>query len=172
MPKSRPVEPPPACITINHTRELDGWPKQGSTAEAAARKALNAILPLSVAQAKEYGGVIYTVKGRFYALPPRTQCEPDKVDTGRHEVNHSAPDGSRAVAVYHTHPSASIAGDNTDYNKFSPSDERLGRGNGVVEGDGLDDYLGTVDGSFFRFEAKTGRTLRLQGKLDNGAQRL
>lgn len=139
-------------------------PNGFSSAREAARDALNWILKRSIESRKEWGGVICEQRGRFHAMPPRTQGYGNTVDVGVHEPNKSCPAGARPVAYYHTHPIFSAGGLTGDYNHFSGADEDVARDHG------LDAYLGTLDGSFLKFDRrKPGVPIHLDGKLHNSA---
>jgi hypothetical protein len=129
--------------------------------EKVARAALNGILGKSIAQRKEYGGMIYALSGKYHANPPRTQGYGNTVDVGQREPNHGCPEGARAVAFYHTHPNFSAGGIPMKYNEFSPEDKDL-----AVDL-GLEAYLGTLDGSFFVYDPKQDKSFPLPGALKN-----
>jgi hypothetical protein len=127
-----------------------------------ARKALNEILATSVQEIKEYGGMIYMEGGVCKAMPPRTQKDPTRVDVGQHEPNCSCPAGTIPVAYYHTHPVYEIAGMQGKYNEFSDDDKDVAREHGLDAA-----YLGSLDGSFFKFDCKQDKVIPLGGGLKN-----
>lgn len=127
-----------------------------------ARTALNGILGKSIEERSEYGAMIYLLNGRYAATLPRTQGDPNRVNVGQNEPNCGCPRGSKPVAYYHTHPTFSIGGMTGDYNHFSPEDIDV-----VTDHDLEAAYLGTLDGSFLRYDAKTGKTTVLSGRLKN-----
>lgn len=127
-----------------------------------ARSALNGILRQSIESRKEWGGMIYVLNGQVMAMPPRTQGEPHKVDVGQHEPNCSCPHGATPVAYYHTHPLASFAGLPAKYNEFSPEDLAV-----VTDYNLEAAYLGSLDGSFFKYDRKIPKPFRLGGRLRN-----
>lgn len=129
--------------------------------EKVAREALNGILGKSIVERKEYGGMIYLLDGKYFANPPRTQGYGNTVNVGQYEPNRGCPEGSSAVAYYHTHPNFSAGGIPMKYNEFSPEDMDLARDLT------LDAYLGTLDGSFFLFDPLVGKPIRLPGQLKN-----
>jgi hypothetical protein len=133
-----------------------------TSAEEAARKALNRILACSISRRKEYGAMICRKAGKYVALKARTQDEPNKVDVGQNEENCGCPPGATPVAYYHTHPLYSQAGMKADYNEFSDEDI------GVANDHKIDAYVGTLDGSFLKYDYKLGKpALRLRGRLKN-----
>ena len=133
-----------------------------TSAEETARKALNKILACSIVRRKEYGAMICLKAGQYVAFKARTQDEPNKVDVGQHEDNCGCPPGSTPVAYYHTHPIASQAGMKADYNEFSDEDIA------VATEHRIDAYVGTLDGSFLKYDYKLGKpALRLRSRLKN-----
>ena len=129
--------------------------------EKVARKALNGILAQSITERKEYGGMIYQQDGNYFANQPRTQGFGNTVNVGQYEPNRGCPDGATAVAYYHTHPNFSAGGIAMKYNEFSPEDKDLAKDMK------LDAYLGTLDGSFFLYDPKIDKTIKLPGALVN-----
>jgi hypothetical protein len=128
----------------------------------AARNALNGILAKSINEMKEYGGMIYMEGGSYKAMPPRTQRDPTMVDVGQHEPNCSCPPGTIPVAYYHTHPTYSIAGMKGRYNEFSDDDKDVARDHNLDAA-----YLGSLDGSFLKFDRKENKVIPLPGRLKN-----
>jgi proteasome lid subunit RPN8/RPN11 len=129
--------------------------------EKAAREALNGILGQSVSDRKEYGGMIYFQDGKYHANPPRTQGYGNTVNVGQWETNRGCPEGSTAVAFYHTHPNLSAGGLQMKYNEFSPEDKTL------AQDLRLDAYLGTLDGSFLMYDPLKDKVFPLVGRLKN-----
>jgi len=135
---------------------------QSLVVDEVARTALNAVLARSIEEKSEYGAMIYLLKGRCAATLVRTQGDPTTVNVGQNEENCGCPPGSTPVAYYHTHPTYSVAGMTGDYNHFSPEDID------VVTDHNLEAaYLGTLDGSFIKYDAKLGRPIVLSGRLKN-----
>lgn len=130
------------------------------TLEDVAREALNAILAKSIETRKEYGGVIYQDGSLFRATAAR-QGEPNSVNVGQNEPNCGCPEGTQPVAYYHTHPLYKAAGFTALYNEFSDEDK------GVANDHKLDAYLGTLDGSFLKYDYRTEKVFRLGGRLKN-----
>ncbi len=128
----------------------------------AARDALNGILATSVEEIKEYGAMIYMEGNVYKAMPPRTQRDPAKVDVGQHEPNCGCPVGTTPVAYYHTHPVFQIAGMKGQYNEFSDDDKDVARDHNLEAA-----YLGSLDGSFFKFDCQQDKTIPLPGRLKN-----
>ena len=149
----------------------EGLPHSGSKsaakaprdAEQVAREALNGILATSIESRKEYGAMICgRSDGSCVAMPPRTQGDPTKIDVGQREPNGSCLPGTTPVAYYHTHPTYSVAGLKADYGEFSSDDI------GVADDFSIDAYLGTLDGSFLKYDCrKRGKPALLRGKLKN-----
>ena len=134
-----------------------------TSAEEVARRALNKVLADSVTWRIEYGAMICRKAGKYVALKARTQHEPNKVDVGQEEENCGCPPGWTPVAYYHTHPLYSQAGMKAEYNEFSDDDI------GVAHDHKIDAYVGTLDGSFLKYDYKLGKpALRLRGRLKNG----
>lgn len=127
-----------------------------------ARQALNEILATSIERRKEYGGMICMEAGRYKAMPARTQDEPAKVNVGQYEPNCGCPEGTIPVAYYHTHPTHSVAGFKGKYNEFSDEEKDVARDHNLDAA-----YMGSLDGSFFRFERHGDKTVRLRGRLKN-----
>jgi hypothetical protein len=138
-----------------------GFQMSQKTLEQVAREALNGILGKSIAEKAEYGGMLYSERGSFKATPPRTQGYGNTVDVGQRQDNKGCPANTLALAYYHTHPGYSAGGLPMKYNEFSDEDRA------VATDFSLDAYLGTLDGSFFKFDQKTKTTLRLKGRLKN-----
>jgi len=126
-----------------------------------AKNALNLILAKSIEERKEYGGMIYVRGSSCVAMPPRTQGNPTTVDVGQHEPNCSCPPGTTPIAYYHTHPTYSVAGMKGKYNEFSDDDVDVAKDNNLDAA-----YVGTLDGSFLKFDCKLNKTVPL-GKLKN-----
>jgi hypothetical protein len=130
--------------------------------DQVARMALNKILAQSIAERKEYGGMIY-MKGKvLIAMPPRTQGDPTTVDVGQHDPNCSCPPRTTPVAYYHTHPTYSVGGVKADFNEFSPEDMDVAKDHDLVAA-----YVGTLDGSFLKYDRKSDKTIPMSGKLKN-----
>lgn len=129
--------------------------------EAAARIALNSILATSISQRAEYGGMIYSERGEFAATTPRTQGYGNTVDVGLREENKGCPKGTTPVAYYHTHPNVSVGSLPMAYNEFRDDDVA------ITQDHCIDGYLGTIDGSFFKFDFKSKKLARLPGRLKN-----
>lgn len=133
--------------------------------DKAAHEALNAILATSIEERKEYGGMLYIEKGRCLAMPARSQGEPNKVDVGQYEPNCGCPDGTTPVAYYHTHPTYSVAGFKGDYNKMSDEDKNVAKDQDLDAA-----YLGTLDGSFYKYDCKQDKTIKFPGMLKNTSE--
>jgi hypothetical protein len=136
----------------NHTLQMD----------QVARDALNKILAKSIEERKEYGGMIYLLHGLCVAMPPLTQGDPTRVNVGQNLPNCGCPLGSNPIAYYHTHPTYSIAGMRADYNVFDGNDKDVALDHHLEAG-----YAGTLDGTFLKFDTKTGRVSTLLPKLKN-----
>lgn len=128
----------------------------------AARAALNATLAKSIEERREYGGMIYASGGQCIAMPARTQRDPTRVDVGQREPNCGCPPGTTPVAYYHTHPTYSVAGMKAQYNEFSEDDKAVARDFKLEAA-----YVGTLDGSFLKFDCARNTTLALPGRLRN-----
>jgi uncharacterized protein DUF4329 len=81
------------------------------------------------------------------------------VDVGLDRPNKGCPEHSIPLAYYHTHPTYSVAGMRAEYKTFSSDDDI-----GPARSNHIDAYLGTLDGSFLKYDYKTERILRL-GRL-------
>jgi len=130
--------------------------------DQVARQALNKILATSIVQRKEYGGMIYEKDGYCFAMPPRTQGNPTTVDVGQRLPNCGCPPGTKPVAYYHTHPTYSVAGMTADYNVFDDPDKDVVLDYNLEAG-----YAGTLDGTFLKFDRKSGKVSTLLPKLKN-----
>ena len=135
---------------------------RGKQLDEVARRALNQILVESIEHKIEYGGMICKSGSDYIALEPRTQHDPASVDVGQHQANAGCPPDTKPVAIYHTHPSYSVAGMKADYNAFSENDVDIPTELGLEA-----IYAGTLDGSFLKYDTKTGKARRLEGKLKN-----
>jgi|SRR5581483_1785712 len=138
--------------------------------DAVARKVLSSILVTSIERKREYGGMIYSLRGAYLATEPVTSDEAARVDVGLSKPNHGCPDGATPVAFYHTHPTYSVAGMKGDYSTFSSDDDDDDTNDdiGLARSNRLDAYLGTLDGSFLKYDHKTQQILRL-GRLPNAS---
>lgn len=138
-------------------------PPQGFfSPQGAARHALNWILKRSIEHRHEWGGVICRQRGRYYAMPPQTQKHGNTVDVGLHQPKTICPAGATLVAYYHTHPNFSLGDLSFDYNHFSEQDMA------VTDGGRIEAYLGTVDGSFLKYDPKhPDKPIHLDGRLRN-----
>ncbi len=141
---------------------MDGRRTSTIGLDRAAREALNGILGKSVQEMKEYGGMIYMEGGLYKAMPPRTQGNATTVDVGQREPNCSCPAGTMPVAYYHTHPTYKIAGMTGNYNEFSDEDKDVARDFNLDAA-----YLGSLDGSFFRWDRVADKVTKLPGRLKN-----
>ncbi len=106
--------------------------------------------------------MIYRDRDGYAATEPRTQDLPTTVDVGVHEPNHGCPDGTTPVAYYHTHPTYSVGGVKADFEIFSPEDKNVASDNGLASA-----YVGTLDGSFLRYDVKLNKVTKLPGRLRN-----
>lgn len=135
----------------------------GMSLDSVARTALQVILLESITHKREYGGMIYLENGTYKALKARTSFEAARVDVGVHDPpNHGCPAGTQPVAYYHTHTAASVGGFKGAYNEFSPEDMDVVRDNGLKSA-----YLGTLDGSFLRWDLGMAKPRELRPRLRN-----
>ena len=132
--------------------------------EHAAREVLNSILVTSIERRREYGGMIYLQGGRCHATTPVTQDNPTTVDVGQQGPNRGCPPNTIPLAYYHTHPTYSVGGFRATYETFSPEDKS------VADDWHIDAYLGTLDGSFLKYDWQTKAIRRLRGHLKNASQ--
>jgi hypothetical protein len=130
--------------------------------DAVAFAALNAILVTSINSIKEWGGMLYVKNGKCVAMEAVSQAEPNKVDVGQDKENCSCPPGTTPVAYYHTHPVYQIAGFKGDYNKMSDEDKAVAKDHTLDAA-----YLGTVDGSFFKYIVEKDTTIKFKDRLKN-----
>jgi len=128
----------------------------------AARAALNECLARSIEKTAEYGGMIYLQGGVPIAKPAVTQGDRNKVDVGQNEPNCGCPHGTTPIAYYHTHPVYEKGGFHFEYNNFDDEDKNV-----VIDHDLDAGYLGSLDGSFFKFDRKQNRVFLLPGRLKN-----
>jgi len=126
-----------------------------------AREALNKILGTSINSRSEYGGVIYLQDGKSSYTEARTQGYGNTVNVGQYEPNRGCPEGSTPVAYYHTHPNIKAGGFKMEYNKYSPEDIAL------AEDMGLDAYMGSLDGTFWVYDLRLKKPIKLHGQLIN-----
>jgi hypothetical protein len=140
------------------------------TPERAAIAALQIANPMSIADAVEYGGMIYRLpSGRYDFSGPIT----DNDCCGVTPVNAGYPDGATIVGEYHTHSDYAVldfshnffrTGDPlnswTANDSFSPSDQRylddMAAANAAAGNPGYKGYLGTPSGYFKVYDPATG----------------
>ena len=127
----------------------------------AAKEALNKILGKSIVQRAEYGGMIYEKNGKYGYTEARTQGYGNTVNVGQYEPNRSCPDGSTPVAYYHTHPNIKAGDFSMEYNKFSEEDITLSKDMG------LHAYMGSLDGTFWVYDPKLDKPIKLKDRLIN-----
>jgi hypothetical protein len=129
--------------------------------QMTAQSKLNQILADSIEEKKEYGGMICK-KGRlFVALPHRTQGNPTTVDVGQREPNCGCPPDTVPIAYYHTHPTYSVAGMKANYNVLSDEDKDVSKDYGIFA------FVGTLDGSFLKYDPDLDKAETLPFKLNN-----
>ena len=126
----------------------------------AARAALEAVLIESIERRKEFGGMICQWGTKYFAMPPR-EGDTNTVDVGHRGGNKGCPEGTSAVAYYHTHPAVKGAGFKMEPNKFSPEDR------GVADDFGIDAYVGSVSGLFLKYDHRTKKTAVAGPRLKN-----
>ena len=126
-----------------------------------ARAALNKILGTSIVERSEYGGMIFLQDGKYDFTPARTQGYGNTVNVGQWEENRSCPEGSTPVAYYHTHPNIKAGGFSMEYNKYSEEDTSLADELGLVA------YMGSLDGTFWVYDPKVKKPVKIRGKLVN-----
>lgn len=120
--------------------------------ENKAFELLSTILPGSITSRTEMGAVICRNRatGALTTTELRTAGEGLSVDVGLDpRTNHGCPQGTDAVAYYHTHPinEVSPGKDGTMHGDpdFSPKDKRLANEHQLVA------FLGSFDGLFRRY---------------------
>jgi hypothetical protein len=127
----------------------------------AAREALNKILGISIVKRAEHGGMIFA-KGKTYGYTEaRSQGYGNTVNVGHREENMSCPEGTTPVAYYHTHPNIKAGEFTMEYNEFSEQDISL------AEELGLHAYMGSLDGTFWVYDPKLKKPIKIPGKLIN-----
>jgi len=134
----------------------------GRDMDKVARIALQAILLESITYKREYGGMIYRDGEIYKALKARTSYEACKVDVGVHGPNHGCPEGTQPVAYYHTHTAESVGGFKGKYNEFSQEDKNVVKDNGLLFA-----YLGSLDGTFLRYDLKLDKPDEIKPRLRN-----
>lgn len=142
---------------IASSGSLGPFPSQ----DEAARAALNAANPLSIAENREYSGMIYQdpKTGQFYATDPQGAGL-----SGAILPVNMIPAGASEMGFYHTHGNYSLADgtptdaahDEFDSEHFSQRDintaNNRGRGN-----PGYRSYLGTPSGGYQVHDPSTGQ---------------
>lgn len=138
--------------------------------DEAARAALNDANPKSIADNREYGGLIYRDdKGRYGYTTPIMGS-----DQGVNPYDASVPPNTQIVGDYHTHGDYSIFDpktgaavrtsdplkDHFNSDNFS-SDDLLGIQKDGAKIDGYKGYLGTPSGQFKVYDPSTGKTSNL-----------
>jgi Domain of unknown function (DUF4329) len=136
-----------------------------ATQDEAARAALTTANPRSIADNREYAGLIYRGSGgRYYYTGPIAGN-----DQGANPHNAPAPAGAQVVGDYHTHGDYSTADPTTgaavrtsdpardDFNsdQFSTTDKRGIARDGAAT-PGYAGYLGTPGGTFRKYDPSTG----------------
>ena len=118
----------------------------------AARRILNEVNPLSVAENREYGGLIFRNPDGSYS-----NTEPVTGDNDSVLIPFAVPAGTQRVALFHTHAAFDPRYDNEN---FSPTDiNSANRAN-------LDSYLGTPAGAFKLYDVSVRRVFLL-GTINN-----
>ncbi len=130
------------------------------TVTEAARAALESVLIESIERRKEFGGMICQQGNQFFAMPPR-EGDTNTVDVGHRLGNKGCPEGTTAVAYYHTHPAYKGAGMNMKPDRFSPEDR------GVADDFGIDAYVGSVSGLFLRYDHRLRKIMVAGPRLRN-----
>jgi hypothetical protein len=153
-------------------QQTKGATKLDMEMERVAREELNKILAKSVEKRWEYGAVICAKPdGTCSSMPARTDELPTTVNVGNREPNGSCPVGTKPVAYWHTHPTYKVAGMLGSYNEISPEDQEIGvlepNQDGLMEERKLHAFVGTLDGSFLKWDAGTGKSTVLNGRLQN-----
>lgn len=126
-----------------------------------AREALNKVLGKSIVERSEYGGMIYLQDGKYAYTNARTQGFGNTVNVGHREENRSCPEGSKAVGYYHTHPNFQAGKIPMEYNKYSEEDIALAEELGLLA------YMGSLDGTFWVYDPKVKKPIKIHGKLVN-----
>lgn len=133
--------------------------------EQKAFELLSAILPGSVSSRTEMGAVIcrHRATGVLITTDLRTAGEGLSVDVGLDPRNeHGCPQGTEAVAYYHTHPINEVSlgsdGDMHGDPDFSKKDKQLANEHQLVA------FLGSFDGKFRRYRPVAVPTVMVDGK--------
>ena len=131
-----------------------------NTVTEAARAALESVLIESIERRKEFGAMICQQGNQFFAMPPR-EGDTNTVDVGHRLGNGGCPEGTTAVAYYHTHPAYKGAGFNMEPDRFSPEDR------GVANDMKIDAYVGSVSGLFLRYDHRMRKIMVAGPRLRN-----
>jgi hypothetical protein len=136
-----------------------------ATADEAARAALQAANPQSIAENREFSGLIYRgADGQYYYTGP-ARGSPTGANPAR---DAPAPPGTTVVGDYHTHGDYSIQDDDgnvvrtsdparDDFNSDNFSDtDKAGIAADGAGTPGYAGYLGTPSGTFRRYDPATG----------------
>ncbi len=121
-----------------------------SSQHAAARRVLNEINPVSVAQNREFGGYIFRNADGSYSSTSPIRGEAASVLLP--PLSAAVPAGGTGAATYHTHAAFDPRFDNEN---FSPTDIAADRAFS------LDGYLATPAGAFKYHELRTGLIITL-----------
>jgi hypothetical protein len=137
-----------------------------STADDAARAALNAANPQSIKDNLEYSGLIYKdSKGQYYFTGPAKGT-----DQGADPLRQApAPAGTQIAGDYHTHadystkdPKTGAAVRTTDASKDAfNSDNFSTQDKADSTKQGYPGYLGTPSGTFRKYDPATGSDTKL-----------
>ena len=124
---------------------------EGIAIERFARELLAEVIQQSVAEKREYGGVIWrNVTTLQLGATRHAGYSGANVDVGVWDANQGCPPGTKAVAWYHTHPVKEVA---TRDGKMSAGWDVFIEGDKLIsDGFLLPGYVGTMDLRFWRYD--------------------
>jgi hypothetical protein len=116
------------------------------TQHEAAKHVSETINPTSIKENREYGGMIYQNKDGTYGYTTPNKGTLDGVDPGGPS---SVPEGTKAVAYYHTHGGDTPGYDNENFsNAYDPTDKEWYGDIPYADANKIDGYLATPKGKF------------------------
>ncbi|WP_339802650.1 DUF4329 domain-containing protein [uncultured Marinobacter sp.] len=122
------------------------------SADDAARHASERINPISIEENLEYGGMVYRTSTGEYSYTTPIRGTIDGVNPGGPS---SVPEGTEAVAYYHSHGAYEPYYDSENFsNEYDPVDGEWYGDIPYAKHHNIDGYVSTPEGSFKRYSVK------------------
>ena len=132
------------------------------TQHEAAKHVSETVNPISIKENREYGGMIYQNKDGTYGYTAPIKGTLDGVDPGGPS---SVPEGTKAVAYYHTHGGDTLGYDNENFSSvYDPISKESYGDIPYAEANKIDGYLATPKGAFKCYSHTEKKVVEL-GKL-------